>query len=297
MLTPPLTYLCAPPTPLRRRGTNYDVSDPANPLLCGLNLLNPSSVNLPTTFAPTPNYPSNDPASLNPVSNTYLADPRRESRCASDPNGFQCKTTGTLCTAQAEIIAHYDEGNIQPSFQLNQDIPYTDPNAGINLTFMGSPPYSSDSFKCTEIDPGTGFPVERSLNVFIGCDSKVAGLNVVDYTERGQCQYYITANSSAACGTRVATPTPPPPAVTPTPSHAPAPAAAAPATGVSASAAAGIAFGSIFLTFGATTALAWFIPVASWGGGLKAMGAIGKGAGEKTPLFFYDKGLRGASQA
>ena len=211
MLTPPLTYLCAPPTPLRRRGTNYDVSDPANPLLCGLNLLNPSSVNLPTTFAPTPNYPSNDPASLNPVSNTYLADPRRESRCASDPNGFQCKTTGTLCTAQAEIIAHYDEGNIQPSFQLNQDIPYTDPNAGINLTFMGSPPYSSDSFKCTEIDPGTGFPVERSLNVFIGCDSKVAGLNVVDYTERGQCQYYITANSSAACGTRVATPTPPPP--------------------------------------------------------------------------------------
>ena len=257
------------------QGTNYDVSDPANPLLCGLNMLNPSTVTLPTTFVPSLNYPYTDPSSLNPVSNLYTADPPRQALCAADVNSRDyCKTTGTLCTASSEIIAYYDEGNIQPNFQLNDDTPYTNPNAGINLTFLGALPYSSDSFKCTEIDPGTGFPVERSLNVFIGCDANIKGINVIDYTERGQCQYYITATSAAACGTPVATPTPSP---------VPAPAAAAAASGLSAPAAAGIAsVGSILFTFFATTTLAWFFPVASWGGGIKALGGA---SGERTPLF------------
>ena len=176
------------------------MTDPANRLLCGLNIDNPSSVPLPTTFKPTLNYASIDPSNLNPVSNLYTADPPRQAQCASDPNSRSyCKTQGTQCTAQAEILAYYDEGSIQPNFQLNDDS-YTNANAGINLTFLGALPYSSDSFKCTEIDPGTGFPVERSLNVFIGCDKNVKGLNVIDYTERGQCQYYITATSAAACG-------------------------------------------------------------------------------------------------
>ena len=239
--------------------------------MCGLNIDNPSSVTLPQTFEPTLNYPVNDPSFLNPVSNLYTTDLTRQFQCSIDPNSRSyCTTKGTLCTAQAEIIAYYDDGDTQPNFQLNDD----NPNAGINLTFAGSPPYSSDSFKCTEIDPGTGFPVERSLNVFIGCDANVKGLNVIDYTERGQCQYYITATSSAACGNPVATPTPTPD---------PAPAASAATTGLSAPAAAGIASaGSILLTFFATTALAWFFPVASWGGGMKAVGGA---AGERTPLF------------
>ena len=67
--------------------------------------------------------------------------------------------------------------------------------------FVGARSYSSDSFTCTQIDPATGVPVTRSLNLFIGCNAggkPTDALQVSGYYEQGQCQYYIIASHKRA---------------------------------------------------------------------------------------------------
>jgi hypothetical protein len=49
----------------------------------------------------------------------------------------------------------------------------------------------------------TGLAVTRSLNIFIGCNQggkESDPLNVIGYTEEGQCQYYIQTSHKLACG-------------------------------------------------------------------------------------------------
>ena len=49
----------------------------------------------------------------------------------------------------------------------------------------------------------TGVPVTRSLNIYIGCNQggkTTDALNVIGYTEIGQCQYYIQTSHKLGCG-------------------------------------------------------------------------------------------------
>ncbi len=135
------------------------------------------------------------------------------------------------CTGAAEIIAYYD--GTAPAFSLNDE---TNPNGGINLTYQGALPYinTDGTDRCPALDPSTGYQVQRSVNVYISCNKSAPGLTVVKYTERGQCQYFIEAQSALACGVPVGTPTPGPPA--------PPGAAAQPATAL----VVGTAFGGAF---------------------------------------------------
>ena len=69
--------------------------------------------------------------------------------------------------------------------------------------FVGARGYASDSFTCTAFDPTTGVAVTRSVNIYIGCNQ--AGkttdpLNVIGYTEEGQCTYYIKTSHKLGCG-------------------------------------------------------------------------------------------------
>ncbi len=103
------------------------------------------------------------------------------------------------CTGQAEIIAYYD--GAAPVFSLADE---TNPNGGINLTYQGALPYTNadGTDRCPALDPSTGYQVQRYLNIFIACDKNAKTLVVDGYTERGQCQYYITGRAAAACGSK-----------------------------------------------------------------------------------------------
>ena len=209
-------------------------------------------------FVPSPNYPAHEPTNVNPISKLYSLDPSREALCDSafPPPSF-CFTQGVLCTAEdVEVIAAYDPAMLTPGFEVNGFTLSADPSLvyahGVNLTFTLPTFFSLDEFKCTDIDPSTGLPVVRRLNLFIACDSSVSGLHVIDFTERAQCHYYITASSAAACCTAVPPSLPPPTAPSSTTLSAPAVAGIASAV-------------SALLVFAATTFFALSYPVATWG--------------------------------
>ena len=195
------------------QATNYD---PATGVQCGIPTLADGGL-VAGSGVGTPNYPGNSYPNPNiPGStsdNVPQTNPSRETFCLNNPTANVCKTQGVPCTGQGEVIAYYDgvetingdKPGSPPIFSLMDE---ANPNGGINLTYFGTPSWrqwapSTDTDRCTVIDPSTGYNVQRSLNIFIGCDPKVKGLNVTDYTERGQCQYFITAKSAAACGTPV----------------------------------------------------------------------------------------------
>lgn len=178
------------------------------------------------------NYPANPQE--NPLfPGAPFGNPVREYRCAADPNYPYCRTTGTPCTGQGEVLAFYDGS--APVFALMDE---ANPNSGVNITYPGALPYvlaDGTTDRCTQIDPATGYQVQRYVNMYISCNRSEPGLAVVKYTERGQCQYYIEAHSALACGVAAGS--------TPTPSAPPGAAAAAqPATTL----VVGTAFGGAF---------------------------------------------------
>ena len=191
------------------QATNYDI----NGVQCGIPTQAAGGLSAGTGVG-TPNYPGN--AFQNPnipgstSDNVPQTNPYRETYCLNNPTANVCKTQGVPCTGQAEILAYYDgvetvRGDTPgspPIFSLTDE---TNPSGGINLTYLGALPWkawapSTDTDRCSAIDPATGYNVQRSVNIYIGCDKSAKGLNVIDYTERGQCQYYIRATSSVACG-------------------------------------------------------------------------------------------------
>jgi hypothetical protein len=70
--------------------------------------------------------------------------------------------------------------------------------------FVGALPYKADGNQlCFAFDVTTGEAVSRNLNIFIGCDqggSPSAPLNIIGYTEEGQCQYFIKTSHKLGCG-------------------------------------------------------------------------------------------------
>ena len=69
--------------------------------------------------------------------------------------------------------------------------------------FVGARRYAADSFTCTAFDTTTGVPVTRNLNIYIGCNQggkTTDPLNVIGYTEEGQCQYYVKTSHKLGCG-------------------------------------------------------------------------------------------------
>ncbi len=65
-------------------------------------------------------------------------------------------------------MAYYN--GAAPTFALTDE---SNPNGGINLTYSGALPYKLDDGStdlCSQLDPATGFQVQRYLNIFIGCD-------------------------------------------------------------------------------------------------------------------------------
>jgi hypothetical protein len=182
------------------------------------------SLNYPANTQENPLFPGA------PFRNTY-----RENQCLANPNNPYCKTTGTPCTGQAEVLAYYDGS--APIFALMDE---TDPNSGVNISYPGALPYvlaDGTTDRCPQLDPATGYQVLRYVNMYISCNKSEPGLAVVKYTERGQCEYFIELQSALACGIA--------PGGMPTPSAgppAPPGAAAQPATAL----VVGTAFGGAF---------------------------------------------------
>jgi hypothetical protein len=210
--------------------TNFD---PNTGRQCGIGpdlaSISIGSLNYPANTAPNTNFPNGG------FPDAAFSNPLREGVCQSSPNTDYCKTTGTKCTGQAEVLAYYDGS--APTFSLADE---TNPNGGINLTYAGALPYINfdlQTDRCLAIDPSTGYQVQRYVNMYISCDKSAPGLTVVKYTERGQCQYFLEAQSALACGIV--------PGGTPTPSAgppAPPGAAAQPSTAL----VVGTAFGGAF---------------------------------------------------
>jgi hypothetical protein len=215
--------------------TNFD---PTSGNQCGIGpdmtTSSVGSLNYPANTQPNPMFPDA------PYRNAY-----REYQCQVNPNNYYCKTTGTPCTGQAEVLAYYDGS--APIFALMDE---TDPNSGVNITYPGALPYvlaDGTTDRCPQIDPATGYQVRRYVNMYISCNKSEPGLAVVKYTERGQCQYYIEAYSALACG--IASGSTPTPSVGP---PAPPGAAAQPATTI----VVGTAFGGAIAGALAVTAVA-----------------------------------------
>jgi len=173
--------------------TNFD---PNTGRQCGIGpdmtQISIGSLNYPANTAPNTNFPNGG------FPDAAFSNPGREGVCQSNPNRNYCKTTGTKCTGQAEVLAYYDGS--APTFSLADE---ANPNGGINLTYAGALPYinfDQQTDRCPAIDPSTGYQVQRYVNIFIGCDKNAKTLTVDKYTERGQCQYYIEARAAAACG-------------------------------------------------------------------------------------------------
>ena len=173
------------------------------------------------------NYPVGGNTFNNNATNPFTNGPigrnlLRESRCAAARPPAFCIVQSAPCENTAELLSYYD--GAAPAMALFDEGPDASvtadsPSHGINLTFVGAVPYKSDSFSCTLINPATGLPVSRRVNLFIGCDAGGTvddALAVQGYIEQGQCQYYVLTSHKLACGAAHdpydPLPSPPPPA-------------------------------------------------------------------------------------
>lgn len=136
--------------------------------------------------------PSNYPVAGNPGASTE--DPARAARCAASPSTYFCSPVQTKPTDNVDMLAIYD--GAPPTIVLSDE---TNPNGGINITYIGAPFWSQDPFPCSEINPATGFPFQRAVNIQVSCDNTVYGLEVDSYHEARSCAYFIIAKSRAAC--------------------------------------------------------------------------------------------------
>jgi len=141
------------------------------------------------------NYPPCNPDGT-PIPPATECNKARATYCVAYPTAAICRPVASLSyvTDNAEILTYYDGG--APIFALYNQ---SNPRGGINLTYAGALAFADDQFQCGGIEPTTGLPPTRSVNLYIACNSSEPGLAVSSYTERGSCQYYITAYSAKAC--------------------------------------------------------------------------------------------------
>ena len=133
--------------------------------------------------------------------------PAMEAVCAGpSPLPAACTVSSTKCTGNIELLSYYD--GHAPVFSLFDEftaggVTALSPSNGINLTYTPSLAFSDDRFACFAKDARTGEPVVRTVNVYIACDAAGyvdAPLNVIGYTEEGQCQYYVRTSHKLGCG-------------------------------------------------------------------------------------------------
>jgi hypothetical protein len=183
---------------------DVDSCDQATNPNCNITCTNPNNI---ATCTGSLNYDATR-TGTNPYTGALIQhNVGREARCQRDPTFYFCRVQVTHCTDATEILASYDGINADseryptsgspPAFGLNDE---EDPNSGIFLTYPSAKAYISDPFACTDLDPMTGEPIERSATISIACDQGVSGLKVFNYTETTQCTYTIYAASKWACG-------------------------------------------------------------------------------------------------
>ena len=102
----------------------------------------------------TGNYPAVANPGATQVNNNRI------NRCITDPNYYYCKPQTTPVTDNAEVIAYYDGS--PPIFALADE---SNPQGGINLTYLGASAYSADPFPCGGVDPATGVAPLRAVCV------------------------------------------------------------------------------------------------------------------------------------
>ena len=132
--------------------------------------------------------------------------PAMEVRCSQPDPPAACFVSSTKCTGNIELLSYYNGD--APVFSLYDEgsaggVTTTSPLNGVNLTYTPSLAFSDDRFACTSKDPRTGEPVVRTVNLYIACNpgGRVTDpLNVLGYTEEGQCQYYIQSSHILGCG-------------------------------------------------------------------------------------------------
>lgn len=54
------------------------------------------------------------------------------------------------------------------------------PAGGITLSYQGALPYLTDPFGACEVDPRTGYPVERSFTINLACDPKAPATDLIN---------------------------------------------------------------------------------------------------------------------
>jgi len=154
----------------------------------------------PTCVPGSANYP----AGVN-FNDAFYTD--RAQRCAINgqdycsPYNYWCfSVKSTPCTKQGEIVAIYDGS--PPAFNLiNEGSP-----DGIVLSYVGAPPYATDTFPCLDpnnpyYDPSTGNPPQRAFSVRLACDRNVKkGISNLYFAESSPCQYIAYGSSALACG-------------------------------------------------------------------------------------------------
>jgi len=156
----------------------------------------------PTCAPLSSNYPA---TSANYNVDTFFT--ARANRCTqagagycSPYNYWCCTVKAAACTKEAEVLAYYDGS--PPIFNLLTE---SNPN-GVSLSYIGALPFSQDPYPCGSggaVDPSTGLPPTRSLEIQISCNTgQKKGLSQPYFYERDICQYVITTSSAAACGSK-----------------------------------------------------------------------------------------------
>jgi len=165
---------------------------------------NPDCV--PGTLNYLANRTGNNPYTCDPLCHPIDHNAAMEAVCAGpSPLPAACTVSSTKCTDNMELISYYN--GLAPAFSLFDEgtaggVTALSPNNGINLSYTPALAFSDDN-SCTAKDARTGEAVVRTVNVFIACDAAgydSAPLNVVGYTEEGQCQYYIRTSHKLGCG-------------------------------------------------------------------------------------------------
>jgi hypothetical protein len=112
-----------------------------------------------------------------------------------------CKTTdpetgnAVDCTPDCEVLGH-----TRPEFDVVDD--NNPATGGVLLRHAGLVPALSDQYGC-QIDPRTGYPRERLLDIVLQCDKGLSRNSIVPVSfvevNPGQCYYRFTLRTGAAC--------------------------------------------------------------------------------------------------
>lgn len=108
----------------------------------------------PTCLSGSQNYP------VMPNPGATEQNTRRIQQCLNNPNYYYCNVIDAPVTDNAEVISYYDGS--PPIFSLYDE---SNPQGGINLTYLGATAYTQDPFPCGGVDPATGNAPLRTVCV------------------------------------------------------------------------------------------------------------------------------------